>query len=80
MRYPARSRIWRAEKIMLLRQNLRRGHERDLVAVFDGDDRGLERHDCLADPTSPCSSRRIGQGVCMSVAISFRTLFCAAVG
>ena len=29
-------------KIMLLRQNLGRRHERDLIAVFDSDDRGLE--------------------------------------
>ncbi len=27
---------------MLLRQNLRRRHQRDLVAVFDGNDRRLE--------------------------------------
>ena len=33
---------------MLLRQNLGRRHQRDLVAVFDGDDRRLEADNCLA--------------------------------
>ena len=35
-------------KIMLLRQNFGRSHERDLVAVLDGDDGGLKRHNRLA--------------------------------
>ena len=33
---------------MLRGENLRRRHERDLVAVLDGDDRGLEGDDGLA--------------------------------
>jgi len=35
-------------KIMLLRQNFSRRHQRDLVAIFNGDDRGLEGHDRFA--------------------------------
>ena len=35
-------------KIMLCRQNFRRRHQRDLVAVLDGDDRCLERDDGFA--------------------------------
>ena len=35
-------------KIMLLRQNFSRRHQRDLVAVFNGDDCGLEGHDRFA--------------------------------
>ena len=35
-------------KIMLLRQNFGRRHERDLVAVFNRDDRRLEGHDRFA--------------------------------
>jgi len=65
---------------MLLRQDLGGRHERDLVAVLNGDDGRLESHDGLADPTSPCKRRRMGKGVCMSAAISFSTRFCAAVG
>ena len=34
-------------KVMLLRQNFRRSHQRDLVAVFNGDDRGLKRDNRL---------------------------------
>ena len=33
---------------MLLRQNLRRSHERDLAAVFHGNNRRLEGNDGLA--------------------------------
>ena len=40
-------------KIMLLRQDLRRRHQRDLAAVFDGDDGRFERHDRLARPNVP---------------------------
>ncbi len=35
-------------KIVLLREDLGRRHERDLVSVFDGDDGSLERDDGLA--------------------------------
>jgi len=35
-------------KIMLLRQNFRWSHQRDLIAVLNGDNRGLERHNRLA--------------------------------
>src|SRR5579863_4806373 len=34
-------------KIVLLRQNFSRRHERDLASVFDGDDGRLETHDGL---------------------------------
>src|SRR5258705_13969032 len=35
---------------MLLRQDFRRRHECDLATVLDGDNRGLEGHDCLSRP------------------------------
>ena len=35
---------------MLLRQNLSRCHERNLISILNGDDRCLETHDRLARP------------------------------
>jgi len=61
MRYPARSRIWRRRKIMLLRQNFGGRHERDLVAVFNGDDRGLEGHNGFARSHVALQRRRMGR-------------------
>ena len=40
-------------KIMLLRQYFSRRHERHLIAVFDGDNGGLKRHDRLARSNIP---------------------------
>ena len=37
-------------KVMLLRENFGRRHERDLAAIFDGDDGGFEADDGLAGP------------------------------
>ena len=65
---------------MLRGQNFRGRHERHLIAVLNGDHRACSATMVLPEPTSPCNNRRMGDGCCMSSAISFSTRFCAAVG
>ena len=64
---------------MLLRQNFRRRHQRNLITIFHRDNGGFKSDKVLPEPTSPCSKRRIGKGFSMSSAISFNTRFCAPV-
>ena len=37
-----------SRKVMLLGENLSRCHERDLIAIFHGDDGSFESHNCFA--------------------------------
>jgi hypothetical protein len=53
----------------------RTGEQDDAIAA-----RACRATMVLPDPTSPCSNRRMGLGERMSVTISPRVRFCAAVG
>ena len=65
--------------IMLLRQNLRRRHERSLIAASIASRIAAIATTVLPEPTSPCNRRFIGWFAARSRRISAMTLFCASV-